>query len=104
MKKTLLSVLFLGLAVGSTGCAHKIMSTNAIMTYDGSSVDYSKIDSMKHATVCKDTHGSDGDTTIIAAAKAAEISKIKHVDSSYEFKQVLFWPTGQKNCVTVYGE
>ena len=104
MKKSFLAVTLFGLVVGTTGCAHKIASTNAIMTYDGSSVDYSKINEMKHATVCKDTHGSDGDTTIIAAAKAADISKIKHIDTSYEFKQVLFWPTGQKNCVTVYGE
>jgi len=104
MKKSLLSVVILGLVIGTTGCAHNIVTTPAMMTYDGSSVDYSKIDTMKHATVCKDVHGSDGDTTIIAAAKAAEISKIKHIDTSYEFKQVLFWPTKQKNCVTVYGE
>ena len=104
MKKLRLTIFCLGLLIGSTGCAHKIASTTAIMTYDGSSVDYSKNDEMKHATVCKDTHGSDGDTTIIAAAKAAEISKIKHVDNSYEFKQILFWPISQKNCVTVYGE
>ena len=104
MKKSLLAVLFLGLAVGSTGCAHKIASTSAMMTYDGSSVDYSKIDTLKKGTVCKDLHGSDGDTTIVAAAKAAEISKIKHVDTSYVYEQVLFWPTKQKSCVTVYGE
>lgn len=104
MIKALLTVLFFGLAAGSTGCAHQAITTNATMTYDGSAVDYSKIDSMKRAKVCKDIHSADGDTTIIAAAKAAEISKIKHVDTSFEYKQVLFWPTGQKNCVTVYGE
>lgn len=104
MKKALLTVFFFVVAIGSTGCAHKIASTPAYMTYDGSSVDYSKIDSMKRATVCKDLTSADGDTTIIAAAKAGEISKIKHVDTTFEFKQILFWPTGQKNCVTVYGE
>lgn len=101
MKKTSLSVLFVLLA---TGCAHKITSTPAIMTYDGSSVDYSKIDTLKTATVCKNLHSSDGDTTIVAAAKAGEISKIKHVDISYTFNQFLFWPSSQKNCITVYGE
>lgn len=104
MKKSLFAVLFFGLAVGTSGCAHKAITTNAIMTYDGSSVDYSKIDSLKHATVCKGIHSPDGDTTIVAAAKAAEISKIKHVDTSFEYKQILFWPTNQRNCVTVYGE
>jgi hypothetical protein len=104
MKKTLFTVFFFVLALGATGCAHKITSTPAYMTYDGSNVDYSKIDTMKRATVCKGLHSSDGNTSIIAAAKAGEISKIKHVDISFEFKQFLFWPTSQFNCVTVYGE
>lgn len=104
MKKSLLAVLFFGVVIGSTGCAHKITATNAMMTYDGSSVDYSKMDAMKHATVCQFVNSADGDTSIIAAAKAAEVSKIKHVDTTFEFKQILFWPTGQRKCVTVYGE
>lgn len=104
MKKALSALLVFGLVIGASGCAHQAISTPAMMTYDGSSVDYTKIDSMKHAKVCKGIYSPDGDTTIIAAAKLAEISKIKHVDTSFEYKQVLFWPTGQKNCVTVYGE
>ena len=104
MNKTLLSLIIFGVTVGTTGCAHQAMTTNAVMAYDGSSVDYSKIDTMKHAKVCKEATSPDGNTTIIAAAKAADISKIKHVDTSFEYKQILFWPTGQKHCVTVYGE
>ena len=103
MKKSLL-VLLPFLAAAASGCAHKIVSTPATMTYDGSSVDYSKVETMKHATVCKDIGASDGDTTIIAAAKAAGISKVRHVDTSFQYSRFLFFTLDARNCVTVYGE
>jgi hypothetical protein len=87
-----------------TGCSYKATSTPAVMSYDGSNVDYKTIDSMKHAKVCKETTSGDGDTTTIAAAKAAGISKIKHVDTSVEYDTFLFFATGTRLCTTVYGE
>lgn len=104
MKKIALLTISIASVAIFSGCAHKIVATPAVMTYDGSSVDYSKVESMKHAKVCKDLGSSDGDTTIIAAAKLANISKVKHVDTSFEFSQFLFSRIGEKNCVTVYGE
>ena len=87
----------------STGCTYKAIATPAVMSYDGSAVDYSTIDTMKHAKVCKDITSKDGDTTTIAAAKKAGISKIMHVDNSIERDTFLFWTTGIRQCTTVYG-
>lgn len=87
-----------------SGCSHKMASTPAVMTYDGSNVDYSKIGEMKMSKLCSGLADADKDTTIIAAAKQAGISKIKHVDTSYEYSTFLFWTVSPKNCITVYGE
>ena len=91
-------------ALTFTGCTYKTESTPAVMTYDGSKVDYSTIQSLKHAKVCKFMAEPEGDTTIVAAAKAADVKYIKHVDHSVEFDSFLFWTSGHRNCVTVYGE
>jgi hypothetical protein len=104
MIKIMLAAAAFGAIVGISGCAHKIVSTPATMTYDGSSVDYSKVESMKHASVCKYDDSADGDTTIIAAARAAGVSKVKHVDNSFEYSRFLWFLIGQRHCVTVYGE
>ncbi len=105
MKKIFQKSLAIGVAVSFlTGCSYKIASTPAVMSYDGSNVDYSQIDSMKHAKVCQYLADGEGDTTIIAAAKKAQISKVKHVDTSFEYEKFLFFTFGQKKCVTVYGE
>lgn len=87
-----------------SGCSNRIASTPAVMSYNGSDVDYSKIDSMKVSKICKELSANSGDTTIVVAAKAGNISKIKHVDTSFEYTTFLFWTTGHKQCVTVYGE
>ena len=74
------------------------------MTYEGSKIDYSKIDEYKHATVCKSMKDLDGDTTVIAAAKKAQISNIMHVDTSVETSKFLVFIPDMKRCVTVYGQ
>ena len=105
MKKAIkVSVLSLTAMLLVTGCSYKATSTPAVMSYDGSNVDYSKVESMKHAKVCKYLTSGDGDTTVISAAKKAGISKIKHVDTSFEYKQFLFFPFSAKRCSIVYGE
>lgn len=105
MRKTLfLGSLTIVTMLTMTGCAHKMLSTPATMSYDGSSVDYSKIDSMKHAKVCQDLKSEDSDTSIITATKIAHISKVKHIESSFEYKKFLWFLTSTKKCVTVYGE
>lgn len=96
-----------GIALASllfTGCTFKTESTPAVMTYDGSNVDYSRIDELKKATVCKYVTAKEGDTTIIAAAKAGGIKKIKHVDTSFVYDTFFGMGYGYRNCVTVYGE
>ena len=100
-KITLLSVVA---AAMFAGCTYKTESTPAVMSYDGSKVDYTTIDSMKHAKVCKFLDAPEGDVTIVTAAKAAGIKYVKHVDHSVEFDTFLFWDSGHRNCVTVYGE
>ena len=106
MKKNLLikSVVLTSLLLLLSGCSYKSSATPAVMTYDGSSVDYSTITNMKNAKVCKELSSGDGDVTTIAAAKKARISKIKHVDVSFEYNTFLFFQFGHKRCVTVYGE
>jgi len=105
MKKFLkYSALAVAAMVLTTGCSLKSTVTPAVMTYDGSSVDYTTIGNMKHAKVCQVLADGEGDTTIIAAAKAAGISKIKHVDSSLEHEQFVIFKYGYKICTTVYGE
>ncbi len=106
MTKRILKYSILGFAAMllTTGCSYKGATTPAVMTYDGSSVDYSKVTSMKSAKVCKAFFGGDGDTTTIAAAKEAGISKIKHVDTSFEYKQFLIFQFDHQTCTTVYGE
>lgn len=91
-------------ALTFTGCTYKTEATPAVMTYDGSKVDYSTIDSMKHAKVCKLVTADEGDVTVTAAAKTANIKYIKHVDVSREFDSFLGIGYGYRNCVTVYGE
>ena len=86
-----------------TGCSYKIAQTPAVMTYDGSNVDYSKISELKTGKICKFISSAEGDTTIIAAAKEANISHIKHIDKSYEYSTFLGFNYAQKECVTVYG-
>jgi hypothetical protein len=90
--------------VGFSGCSYKAFNTPAVMTYDGTSVDYSTIRNMKNAKVCKEITSGDGDITTIAAAEKAGISKIKHVDTTFEYKQFLFWSYDGKRCTIVYGE
>ncbi|QSZ40795.1 hypothetical protein GJV85_01250 [Sulfurimonas aquatica] len=87
-----------------SGCAHKMASTPATMSYDGSNIDYSKINEMKVSKVCHNLTEPDADTTIVTAAKRASISKIKHVDTSFEYSTFLFWTISPKSCVTVYGQ
>ncbi|MDY0116441.1 MAG: TRL domain-containing protein [Sulfurimonadaceae bacterium] len=104
MKKiSIVALSALSLALLS-GCSHKIASTPAVMVYDGSNVDYSQMETYKVSKICKALSASSGDTTITAAAKAGGISKIKHVDTSFEYNTFLFWQNGHKQCVTVYGE
>jgi len=74
------------------------------MSYDGSKNDYSKADQWKSYTICKDLTEDGGDISVITAAKKAGISKIKHVDTSYQYKKFLFFTFAPKKCVTVYGE
>lgn len=104
MKKIALLTISIASVAIFSGCSHKILSTPAVMTYDGSSVDYKTIDSMKHAKICKDLTSHDGDTSIISAARVAGISKVKHVDMSNEHQSFLFFHFGFQQCVTVYGE
>jgi len=104
MKKISIAALGLLSVALLSGCSQRVASTPAVMSYDGSSVDYSTIDQMKVSKVCKELKELSGDTTIVAAAKAANISKIKHVDTSFEYGTFLFWQYGHKTCVTVYGE
>ena len=87
-----------------TGCSYKNIGTPAVMSYDGSNVDYSKIDTLKKGEACKNLTDLDGDDSVITAAKQAGISKIKHVDNSFKQKQFLFFYYDKQNCVTVYGE
>ena len=87
-----------------TGCTYKVESTPAVMTYDGSKVDYTRIDELKNSKVCIFLADGEGDSTIITAAKQAGIKYIKHVDVSKEHDTFLFWAYGFRNCVTVYGE
>ena len=98
------SLLGLGSTLLVTGCSYKNISTPAVMSYDGSNVDYSTIDTLKKSELCKKLTDGDGDDSVITAAKKAGISKIKHVDTDYTHKQFLFWTYDQKVCVTVYGE
>lgn len=87
-----------------TGCSNKIAATPANMVYNGNEVDYSKIDKLKESKICKGISDSSGDTTIITAARAGGISKVKHVDTSFEYTTFLFFTFGAKHCITVYGE
>lgn len=104
MKKIALLTASVVSVVMFTGCAHKVIGTPAVMTYDGSSVNYSTVESMKHAKICKDMASPDGDTSIITAAKTAGVSKVIHVDVSNEHKSFLIWDFGFQQCITVYGE
>ena len=98
------SLLGLGSALLVTGCSYKNISTPVVMSYDGSNVDYSKIDTLKKSEVCKKLADANGNDSVITAAKKAGISKIKHVDTAYTQKQFLFWTYDREVCVTVYGE
>ena len=100
MKKILWTVLTIGFALGASGCAHEIKGTPIVMTFDASKVDFSKIDSMKHGVVCHELDDKDGDLSLIAAAKAADISKIMYVETSYQQNK----GHGKASCLTVYGE
>ena len=105
MKKFLkYSVLAVATMALTTGCSLKSSSTPAVMTYDGSKVDYSTVENLKHAKVCEILTDREGDTSIIAAAKKAGISKVVHVDRSVEHKEFLFFQYGHKVCTTVYGK
>ena len=101
-KMIIASIAILGM-ITMSGCANRVASTPATMSYDGSSVDYSTIDTLKNAKVCKKLTDASGDTTIITAAKKAGISKIVHVDTSFESTSFLMFTFGAKSCVTVYG-
>ncbi len=87
-----------------TGCTYKVEKTPAVMTYDGTGLDYSKIDELKKSKVCTFLADGEGDNTIVNATKQAGISKVKHVDISSEHDTFLFWNYGYRKCVTVYGE
>ncbi len=104
IKKISLGVISFALITGFTGCAHKMLQTPAVMTYDGSSLDYSKIDQLKVSKVCYTWGDDDKDTSVIRAAKQGGISKIKHVDTSVEYKKFLWFEYDQRSCTTVYGE
>ncbi|MGE4295682.1 MAG: hypothetical protein AB7E49_08275 [Campylobacterales bacterium] len=95
----------IGLAVLFAGCTTRYYGTPATMAYDGSTLDYSKLDQMKSGRACsneKDANGHYSSTTT-QAAKNGGIRFIKHVDTSTEITNSLF-STTMKTCVTVYGE
>ena len=105
MKKILkYSAVLITVMLLTTGCSYKSQSTPAVMTFDGTNVDYSKVTYLKNAKVCEYFADGEGDTTIIAAAKKAKVSKVKHVDISIEHETFLFFEYGHRRCVTVYGE
>jgi hypothetical protein len=92
------------LLIALTGCSYKFTSTPASMKYDGTQTDYSKASHWKKAKLCKELTKDGGDLSILSAAKKAGISKIKHIDTSYEYKKFLFWTYDPKRCIIVYGE
>ena len=100
MNKIPFIVLSIGFAVGVSGCAHEIKSTPIVMVFDASRVDFSKIDSMKHGMICHEIDDKDGDLSLITAAKAAGISKIMYVETSFQMNK----GNGKASCLTVYGE
>lgn len=102
-KVVTLALVCLGLLFA--GCTTRHYGTPAMMSYDGSALDYSKIDQMKSGRACsneKDANGHYASTTT-QAAKNGGIRFIKHVDTSTEITRSLF-STTMKTCVTVYGE
>lgn len=104
MNKVLLASLTVGLAVLATGCAHEKRQTPIVMTFEVSSVDFMKVESMKHATICNDLHSADGDLTLISAAKAAGVRRIVYAEKSMKTVSGPFAGGGGSDCLTVYGE
>lgn len=113
MKKILLAstILFASFFTACSTVKVKSEDTSSLMKYDGTNTDYSKLDSYKKATICKEFvigKGYVGSNSVAEAAKNGGISKVKHVDihSEYTEQSGLFSPTRDnfKQCVTVYGE
>jgi len=103
-KKIGLALTAITLTIGFSGCAHKMIQTPANMVYNGNQVDYSTIDTLKKSTLCYKLGDADKDTSIITAAKNAQISKIKHIDTEFKYKTFLLWDYDRQSCITVYGE
>ena len=83
------------LALG-TGCTYKLSDTATSTKLDGTQVDYSKMDQYIQAQTCmKIGSREDASISILKAAQAAGISKVKYVDIS---------TLKNENCIIVYGE
>ena len=101
MNKGLLAVLTIGLLLGATGCAHETKGTPIVMAFNASAIDFSKLESMKQATICRDLRQQDGDLSILRAAKVAGVKHVVYVDTSLKTNSA----SGQaESCLTVYGE
>lgn len=81
MKKILLASTVL-IATFFTACSTvkvKSEDTSSLMKYDGTNTDYSKLDSYKKATICKEFvvgKGYIGSNSVAEAAKNGGISKV----------------------------
>lgn len=105
MNKALLASLVVSLSIVATGCAHEKKQTPFVMTIEVSSVDFMKIESMKHATICNDSHSVDGDLTLISAAKAAGVRRIVYAEKAVKKTMLDHVTEGSgSDCLTVYGE
>lgn len=104
MNKALLASLTVGFAVLASGCAHEKKQTPIVMTFEVSSVDFMKVVSMKHATICNDIHSKDGDLTLISAAKAAGVRRIVYAEITKKTVSGPLGPDSGSDCLTVYGE
>ncbi|RLA06269.1 MAG: hypothetical protein DRQ51_09820 [Gammaproteobacteria bacterium] len=94
-------------SIGLFGCVQgNISRTPAVMTYDGSNVDYSKLHTLKKSTSCKNAGEADGNLTISSLTKKAKISKVIHIDTfnTYNIDNFNGKVTQKKECITIYGK
>lgn len=105
MNKVILVSLAACLAVLITGCASEKKMTPIVMSFDVSAVDFSKLESMKHATICDSHRSHNGDLTLISAAKAAGIKRMIYAEQLHKMtRDPLGAPIDGADCLTVYGE
>lgn len=98
-KKIIIAVITL---LMMSGCA--IKTSRTIVEFDGSKVDYSKLDSMKSGKACSSRIlgiPTSLDSSVATAAKAGGIAKVAHVDQ--EFNRGVLGITSE-NCTVVYGK